>query len=59
MSPLSDRTVVVALLGTVALVFALIFWSVRMAPPEPSLRWREPAPLVRPAPAPTAPGTLL
>jgi hypothetical protein len=59
MNPLSDRTVVVALLGTVALVFALIFWTVRMAPPEPALRWREAAPQVRPAPSSTAPGTLL
>ncbi|MEB3170638.1 MAG: hypothetical protein VKK43_04625 [Synechococcaceae cyanobacterium] len=61
MTPLSDRTVVVALLSTIALVFALVFWAVRLAPPERPLLWRESAPQVRPAPAPApaARGTLI
>jgi hypothetical protein len=53
MSPLSDRVVLVVLLGTVALVFALVFWTVRLAPsPEPLLQWREGAPEAQRAPAP-------
>ncbi|MFN9620745.1 MAG: hypothetical protein ACK55X_13650 [Synechococcaceae cyanobacterium] len=57
MKPLSDRVVVVALVGTVALVFALVFWTVRLAPsPEGPLQWREGAPE---ALAPSAPGSAL
>lgn len=59
MKPLSDRTVVVALLATVATVFALVFWAVRLAPPEPALRWRDSPPQVRPTPAPKSSGTFL
>lgn len=57
MSPFSDRVVVVALVGTVALVFALVFWTVRLAPsPEGPLQWREGAPEALP---PSAPGSAL
>ncbi|MFM8259099.1 MAG: hypothetical protein ACKN83_04650 [Vulcanococcus sp.] len=56
MTPLPDRTVLIGLLATLGLVFALVFWSVRLAPPrEPQLQWRE-APA--PAPAPARPGLL-
>jgi len=42
MTPLSDRVVIVALIATVALVFALVFWTVRLQPsPDPPLQWRE------------------
>jgi hypothetical protein len=42
MTPLSDRVVIVALIATVALVFALVFWTVRLQPaPEQPLQWRE------------------
>lgn len=48
MNPLSDRVVVVVLITTVALVFALVFWTVRLAPsPEPPLQWRQGAPEAR------------
>ncbi len=64
MNPLSDRVVVAALIATVGLVFALIFWTARLAPsPEAPLQWRDgtsearsltlpgPAPVVAPAAA--------
>ncbi|MFM7556501.1 MAG: hypothetical protein ACKPAH_14555 [Verrucomicrobiota bacterium] len=39
---------VVVLITTVALVFALVFWTVRLAPsPEPRLQWRQGAPEAR------------
>ena len=42
MTPLPDRTVVVGLIATVALCFALVFWFVRLQPqPEPPLQWRQ------------------
>ncbi|MFN5193505.1 MAG: hypothetical protein ACK5E6_03640 [Cyanobacteriota bacterium] len=45
MTPLPDRTVVLLMLISVALVFALVFWSVRLQPRnEPPLLWRQPAP---------------
>lgn len=45
MNPLSDRVVVAALIATIGLVFALIFWSARLAPsPEAPLQWRDRAP---------------
>lgn len=45
MNPLSDRAVVAALIATVGLVFALIFWTARLAPPaEGPLQWRDRAP---------------
>jgi hypothetical protein len=47
MTPLPDRTVILALACTIALVFALVFWTVRLQPaPQEPLLWREaPAPL--------------
>jgi hypothetical protein len=48
MTPLPDRIVIVAIVGTVALVFALVFWSVRLQPtPEAPLLWRQPPAAVR------------
>lgn len=42
MTPLSDRVVIVALIATVALVFALVFWTVRLHPAqEQQLQWRQ------------------
>jgi hypothetical protein len=42
MNPLPDRIVIVALLTTVTLVFALVFWTVRLQPPpEAPLLWRQ------------------
>ena len=40
MSPLPDRVVIVALVATIGLCFALAFWSVRLRPAEPPLQWR-------------------
>jgi len=50
MTPLPDRTVILGLLATVALCFALVFWFVRINPgPERQpMLWRE-APAGRPA----------
>ena len=57
MNPLPDRTVILGMLITLGLVFALVFWFVRLAPsPEPTLQWREAAPLSpKTAPAPQQP----
>jgi len=43
MTPLPDRVVILGLLATVALVFALVFWTVRLHPNhgQPPLLWRE------------------
>ena len=42
MTPFSDRVVIVALIATVALVFALVFWTVRLHPaPDQQLQWRQ------------------
>jgi hypothetical protein len=42
MNPLPDRVVILGLLITLGLCFALVFWSVRLNPrPEPQLQWRE------------------
>jgi len=42
MTPFSDRVVIVALICTVALVFALVFWSARLQPaPTAPLLWRQ------------------
>jgi hypothetical protein len=42
MNPLPDRVVILGLLITLGLCFALVFWSVRLNPhPEPPLQWRE------------------
>jgi len=45
MTPLPDRVVILSLLAAVALVFALVFWSVRPQPrPADPLLWRETPP---------------
>jgi len=42
MNPLPDRTVIVGLIVTVGLVFALVFWFVRLSPSqEPPMLWRD------------------
>jgi hypothetical protein len=42
MNPLPDRTVVIGLVATLGVVFALVFWFVRLAPSQdPPLLWRE------------------
>ena len=57
LNPLPDRTVLIGLLTTLGLVFALVFWSVRLAPPvDPPLQWRQSPPPVK-APA-ARPGVL-
>jgi hypothetical protein len=41
-APLPDRVVIVVLVATVGLCFALTFWFVRLQPPEDSpFLWRE------------------
>ena len=57
MTPLPDRTVILGMLITLGLVFALVFWFVRLAPsPGPALQWRDSAPLApKSAPAPQKP----
>lgn len=63
-APLEDRIVVVGLLATLGVVFALVFWTVRFAPPaDGPLQWRQPAAepgLTAPAPPPATgrPGSL-
>ena len=45
MNPLPDRVVLVGLLATIGLCFAIVLWSVKLQPrPEPDLQWREPKP---------------
>jgi hypothetical protein len=41
--PLPDRVVILGLLATLMLCFALVFWTVRLAPGPGSspLQWRE------------------
>ena len=52
MTPLPDRTLIIGMVATLGLVFALVFWFVRLNPSEPpQLQWRDSAPS-RPAPAP-------
>ncbi|MFQ6537311.1 MULTISPECIES: hypothetical protein [Aphanothece] len=42
MNPLPDRVVVVVLLTTIGLCFALVLWTVRLNPRlEPPLQWRD------------------
>ena len=42
MSPLSDRVVIVALVATLGVVFALVFWFVRLQPArELPMQWRD------------------
>ena len=55
MTPLPDRTVILGMLATLGLVFALVFWFVRLAPStEAPLQWRDPAPQSRPTLQPPA-----
>ena len=45
MNQLPDRTVILGILITLGLVFASVFWFVRLAPStEPPLQWRDSAP---------------
>jgi energy-converting hydrogenase Eha subunit F len=45
MNPLPDRVVILGLLITLGLCFALVFWSVKLNPrPEPQLQWRDGGP---------------
>jgi hypothetical protein len=49
MTPLPDRVVLIGLVATIGLCFALVFWTVKLQPgPQQQLQWRE-----APAPAPT------
>ena len=48
MKPLPDRVVLIGLIATIGLCFALVFWTVKLQPgPQQQLQWREapPAPL--------------
>ena len=40
-SPLPDRVVIVVIVATIGLCFALAFWTVRLQPAEPPLQWRQ------------------
>ena len=45
MNPLPDRVVILALVLSVALCFALVFWAARLNPSgAPPLQWRSPGP---------------
>jgi len=45
MTPLPDRTVIVGLVATLGLVFALVFWFVRLQPAqEAPMLWRQQPP---------------
>lgn len=45
MNPLPDRTVIVGMIATLGLVFALVFWFVRLSPSqEPAMLWRQQPP---------------
>ena len=41
MNPLPDRTVIVVIVATIGLCFALVFWTVRLQPAAPPLQWRD------------------
>ncbi|MCP9926848.1 hypothetical protein [Cyanobium sp. CH-040] len=42
MNPLPDRVVLIGVLATIGLCFALVFWSVRLNPRlETPLQWRD------------------
>lgn len=60
-APLEDRIVVVGLVATLGIVFALVFWTVRFAPPaDGPLQWRQPSAepgLTAPAPTRQDPAT--
>jgi hypothetical protein len=45
MNPLPDRVVLVGLVATIGLCFALVLWTVKLQPhPEPQLQWRDSKP---------------
>ncbi|MEB3321506.1 MAG: hypothetical protein VKI81_01640 [Synechococcaceae cyanobacterium] len=44
MNPLPDRVVVAGVVLTIALCFALAFWTARRHPADPPLQWRNDAP---------------
>lgn len=45
MNPLPDRVVIVGILLTIGICFALVFWTARLSPSgEPPLQWRSPGP---------------
>jgi hypothetical protein len=54
MNPLPDRVVLIGLIATIGLCFALVFWSVKLKPgpgPGQQLQWRDsPAQPSRPNP---------
>lgn len=54
MTPLPDRVVIVAIVATIGLCFALVFWTVRLQPGEPPLRWRDGATALPSQPLPAA-----
>ncbi len=42
MTPLPDRVVLIGLLATIGLCFALVLWTVKLRPsPEQQLQWRD------------------
>jgi hypothetical protein len=43
MTPLPDRIVLIGLLATIGLCFALVLWTVKLNPssPEQPLQWRD------------------
>ena len=42
MTPLPDRVVLVGLLATIGVCFALVLWTVKLNPsPEQPLQWRD------------------
>ncbi|NBP98641.1 MAG: hypothetical protein EBZ76_08920 [Synechococcaceae bacterium WB9_2_170] len=51
MNPLPDRVVIVGLLATLGICFALVFWTVRLHPAaDQPLQWRD-SPSQRVAPS--------
>ena len=60
MNPLPDRTVIIGMLATLGLVFALVFWYVRLAPSTeaPMLLKEQPA-LESPKPLERRPADLI
>jgi hypothetical protein len=63
MNPLPDRTVIVGILATVGVVFALVFWFVRLSPSvDPPMLWKEQPRLeapIKPAHGSNRPGSLI
>jgi hypothetical protein len=42
MNPLPDRVVLIGLIATIGLCFALVFWTVKLQPgPQQQLQWRD------------------